>query len=61
HGAALTYHQLGRLAAKRREFDTAEGLYRQALEVFERFQDQHNADIVKRSFARLEKLRREMG
>ncbi|MDR0783067.1 MAG: tetratricopeptide repeat-containing protein, partial [Propionibacteriaceae bacterium] len=61
HGAAFTYHQLGRVAKELGDFDAAEGLYRNALAIFEKLQDSHNAEIAKRSIARLERLRNEVG
>ncbi len=49
---AGTYHQLGRVAEERRDFDAAEAWYRKALAVFERLGDGHGAGIARRSLAR---------
>jgi tetratricopeptide (TPR) repeat protein len=43
HGAAMTYHQLGRIAEEQRDFAAAETWYRKALPVWEKLGDEHSA------------------
>jgi tetratricopeptide (TPR) repeat protein len=46
HGAASTYHQLGRFAQEQERFEEAQANYRQALEIFRDTSDLRNASIV---------------
>ena len=39
--AAITYHQLGTIAEKRRDFDNSEKWYRKSLEIKERLGNEH--------------------
>jgi hypothetical protein len=53
HGAAITYHQLGRIAEEQRDYAAADAWYRTSLLVYVRFNNPHNTGIVLGSFARL--------
>ena len=41
--AAITYHQLGRIAQEQRDFAAAEKWYRKSLEIKERQENEHGA------------------
>ena len=43
HNMATTYHQLGRIAEERRDFDTAEKWYKKSLEIEVRQGNEHGA------------------
>jgi tetratricopeptide (TPR) repeat protein len=57
--AAATYHQLGIIAEEQRDFAAAETWYRKALAVFEKLNDAHSGEVVKRSLARLAELQQQ--
>jgi tetratricopeptide (TPR) repeat protein len=46
HTAALTYHQLGRIAQEQRDFETARGWYLQSLAIKEKQGDLHGVAIT---------------
>jgi tetratricopeptide (TPR) repeat protein len=46
HGAARTYHNLGRVAQEQERFEEAQANYRQALEIYRDTSDLRNASIV---------------
>jgi hypothetical protein len=45
HGAARSYHQLGRIAQERRDFAAAEQWYRKSLAISKKLGDMHGAAI----------------
>jgi Tfp pilus assembly protein PilF len=53
YSQARTYHQLGTVAQKQRQWDTARENLIKALEILVEFEDQQNVKIVLRSLARL--------
>ena len=46
YGAAITYHQLGRIAEEQRDFQTAEGWYQKSLAIGEKQGNGHDAAIT---------------
>ncbi len=46
HGAAITYHQLGRIAQERWDFASAEAWYQKSLAIKEKQGDEHGAAIT---------------
>ena len=53
YSQALTYHQLGTVAEKKRHWEQAREYVLRALRTFAEFQDQHHFGICLRSLARL--------
>lgn len=46
HGAAITYHQLGRIAQERKDFEKAEDWYKKSLKIEEQLGNEHGAAIT---------------
>ena len=53
HGAASTYHQLGRIAQERRDFFQAGDFYLKSIKMFANTSDTYNLMIAISSYARL--------
>ena len=59
HGAAITYHQLGRVAEERRDFVQAEAWYQKSLAIFEQQGNEHGAAITYHQLGRVAEERRD--
>jgi len=59
NGAAITYHQLGRIAEERRDFEKAEDWYKKSLQIKERLGNEHGVAITYHQLGRIAEERRD--
>ncbi|MDE5803177.1 MAG: tetratricopeptide repeat protein, partial [Lachnospiraceae bacterium] len=59
HGAASTYHQLGIITQKQRDFAAAEAWYKKSLAIFEKQGNEHGAAITYHQLGRIAEERRD--
>ena len=59
HGAAITYHQLGRIAEEQRDFASAEQWYRKSLAIKEKQGNEHGEAITYHQLGNVAYLQRD--